>query len=76
MCRNIRHIVGDRSFFYSPGVHCATPISPKPSGSLFVPEPAVQTVPDRLRLGQHTGQLFDRESSGRAEASCIRVYAD
>jgi hypothetical protein len=31
-------------------------------------------VLDRLRLGQHTGQLF--VSSAPAEASCIRVFAD
>ena len=32
--------------------------------------------PDRLCLGQHTGQLFDRQQRARAEASCIRVFAD
>jgi hypothetical protein len=50
---------------------------PRSLRQLLRPEPAVRTgAPDRLHLGQHTGQLFDHQQRAQAEASRIRVFAD
>jgi hypothetical protein len=74
MCR-IRHIVGDRSFFYSRGSLCHADI----------PEALRQPLcpgtgrADWCLIGcawANTPASCSTASSGRAEASFIRVFAD
>jgi hypothetical protein len=41
----------------------------------FSPNPPSGRGPARLRPGQHTGQLLDRQQHALAEAGCLRVFA-